>query len=215
MTGRRGMALVMVMAVLLITGFFAMLWFNHLQGETGRTVEQSRHVQATALGEAVAARIAALVAQHPWSERFYRKLGNPQTGVFTFDETTFPGALTHDSYGGQSMSMRGIVSDLAEPGSYRIKLAIDYNQLKVYMSWDKVYPTDALNMSSDDGTALVTPADQSADPSNAMIDALRDAAKGNRPAGDLPPALRNQAETAIVERRNGKNPARALLGQAP
>ena len=207
---RAGMALVLVMVLLLLSGFAFGVYFWLVSGETDRTAAQSKEIQAAALGEGVAARIAALVNQWPWRDRFYQKLA-PGAPAFIFTQATFPFFLAGRDYKSGDIAFLGSIHDLAQPLNYRIRLEVVYFGQRVHMTFDKVYSTSVLSVADADGAKAVRHNEGgSQDALDTLLEQIKIAARDARPG--VPPAEAATVDTAIITRRSGANPARQYLG---
>lgn len=210
------MAMVLVMAIVLLCAFFCGVFFFLARGETDRTAVQAREIQATIIGEAVAARIGTMVDRLPWADRFYQKLRGTDP-VYAFSHLRFPFDFTHGPFASGEASFRGVVKDQSQTGSYRIMVEVTYQGQKVLMTFDKAYPQGFLAVSSQDATVLAGHADPNEqDVLDQLIDRTRAAARAGR--GD--PIFQDinyldQVDTALADRRSGKNPGRAILWGQP
>lgn len=204
--------MVMVMALVLLCAFFTGVFFFLARGETDRTVVQAREIQATIIGEGVAARITALVDSRPWAGRFYKQMrdGAP---VYAFTHQRFPFDLKHGPFANGDATFTGFVKDLAVEGSYRILVEVSYQGQRVLMTFDRAYPQGVLAVSTQDSGVIAghaDPGDRSA--IDQLVDRTRDAARGSR--GDAPfrgidylPDL----DATLTDRRSGRNPGREIL----
>jgi hypothetical protein len=219
-SGRRAMALVLVLALVLLCAFFTGVFFLLASGETDRTAAQSREIQATVLGEGVSARLTAMVSQHPWKDRFYKQLaraGAEGAAAYSFTHRTFPFRHDQGAFRTGDLSFFGTIADLPAPRSYRIKLEVTAHGQRVTMVWDKVYPYSLLGVAGEDASTLAShPSPESRDRIDQLIDGIRSAARGNRGGGELREGdIGRQVDEALTDRRSDRNPGRQLFGGRP
>jgi len=205
----RGAALVLVLALVMVSSIFSAFWFFLASGEKDRTRGHAREIEASIIGEGAASRIAALVDQSPWSERFYVRLA--QTGrPFLFTHKTVPFDMRHGGFASGDVSFAGTIYDHPKvPLTFRIVMEIEVRGSRVVMTWDKVYPQGLLSSSCTDGSLLSAQAEgSSSDRVDQLIDDIRNDSRGNRGEGELSdPGLAAE----IDDRRSGQNPGRTLL----
>jgi hypothetical protein len=206
------MAMVLVMAIVMLCAFFTGVFFFLARGETDRTVVQAREIQATIIGEGVSSRIASLVNQFTWADRFYKQLA-PGGTRYQFTHQRFPFDFHEGLFATGDASFVGSVEDLQTPGTYRIKLEILVQGQKVLMTWDKTYPRALLSVASQDSTVLAGHQDPSArDSVDQLLDRIRREARDNRGDGSFRDAgLAEPVDTALTDRRSGRNPGREIL----
>ncbi|MBI4859514.1 MAG: hypothetical protein HY815_04540 [Candidatus Riflebacteria bacterium] len=207
---RAGVALVIVLALVMLCGFFAALWFFLARGEKDRTQVHTHEIEATVIGEGAAARISTMVKEFAWSERFYVKLAQPGR-PFLFTHRTYPFDMRHGLFATGDAGFAGTIYDHPTcPFSYRIVMEIVARGSTVVMTWDKVYPQTLLSAASDDGTFLSAHVDASStERIDRLIDQIRDDARGNRGEGEL---TDRGLAGELDGRRSGRNPGRDLLG---
>lgn len=209
------MAMVLVLAIVMLCAFFTGLFFFLARGETDRTVVQAREIQATIIGEGVAARIATVVSRFPWAERFYKKLAVGP--AYAFNQRKFPFDMRHGEFATGEASFVGEIADLATPGTYRIKLEVAFQGQRVLMTWDKAYPQALLSVGSQESTVLAGHQDPGAkDSVDKLIERIRREAEENRGDGTFRSAgLSSPVGSALSDRRSGKNPGREILWGRP
>lgn len=212
MPRRSGMAMVLVLAIVMLCAFFTGVFFFLARGETDRTVVQQREIQGTIIGEGVAARIAALVNQFPWSERFYKKMAG-SAPRYQFTHQRFPFDFHEGLFATGDASFVGGIEDLTTPGAYRIKLEVLVQGHKVLMTWDKAYPQALLSVASQDSTVLAGHQEPGVrDPVDKILERIRREARDNRDDGSFrDKGLAEPVDTALIDRRSGKNPGREIL----
>jgi hypothetical protein len=209
---RSGMAMVLVMALVLLCAFFTGVFFFLARGETDRTVVQAREIQATIIGEGVAARIGTLVDSWPWAGRFYKQMRDGAS-VYAFTHQRFPFDLRHGPFANGEASFTGFVKDLPVAGSYRILVEVSYQGQRVLMTFDRAYPQGVLSVSTQDAGVLAghaSPADRSV--IDQLVDRTRDAARNAR--GDEPFRqidYLSDLDATLTDRRSGRNPGREIL----
>lgn len=204
--------MVLVMAIVMLCAFFTGVFFFLARGETDRTVVQAREIQATIIGEGVAARIGAMVDRLPWADRFYKHLRGASP-VYAFTHQRFPFNYRHGPFGTGEASFTGFVKDLPVDGAYRIMVEITCSGQRILMTFDRAYPQGILSVSSSDSGVLAGHADAAdRDVLDRIVDGTRDAARQNR--GDDPfrtidflPGV----DGTLSDRRSGRNPGRQIL----
>lgn len=202
----------LVLTIVMMCAVFIGAFFMLASGETDRTVVLTREIQATIIGEGVAARIAALVSPFPWKDRFFKKNVESDPDL-TFTNRTFPfwmdsGVFRSDaSFVGSCGDLPGVTN------TYRIKLEVNFQGQRVRMVWDKVYPQSLLGVSSEDTTQIAANLDLTRpDQVDGYIDGLRNTARQNRGDGSLSQGdLGWSVDGALGDRRSNRNPGHEIL----
>ena len=211
MRGRRGVALVIVLTLVLLLALTLGAYFFLVSGETDRTAARSREIQATLIGEGVANRITMLINRWPWSDRLQLRLGT--NGRLSFTDRTFPFGAGDPLTRQPDVTFAGVISDTGPPLCYRLKLSIVCGGQRVFMVWDKQHSTSLLSAAADDGTVLLNHPDGTAESAiDALVDQVKTTSRRNRPLGLVPADMANTVDAEILDRQSGKDPARTILG---
>jgi hypothetical protein len=210
----RGVAIVIVMVVALFCLFLVGVFFFLARGEQDRTQFLSYEIQATIIGEGVAARIASLVDQNAWADRFYVALARPGT-PYLFTHDRFPFKMEHGPFARGDCGFSGVVYDHPTlPFTYRIIVEVSYRGRRVQQSWDKVYPQNLLHV-TDSETTVVSAHSQGAAAGriDQFVDGIRADAWANRFGEDANAKWSQAYQSDIQNRRSGTNPGRTILSR--
>lgn len=203
-----------VMVAVLFCFFLVGVFFFLARGEQDRTQILSHETQAAIVGEGVAARLASLVNQNAWADRFYVVLGKPGTPYF-FTHDRFPFKMEHGSFARGECAFSGVIYDHPKlPFTYRIVAEVSYRGRKVQMTWDKLYPHNLLHVTDSDTTAVTAhPQGLSTDRIDQLVDGIRSDAWVNRFGENASAKWNQDFQSDMQSRRSGENPGRTILSR--
>jgi len=221
---RAGMAIFLVLLIVLLIAAFTSIWIFVLRNESEGTDEFSKKLIATSTGAGAAAILSATVNRWPWNERFYRKIGSEDPPgsdryAYFFSEASFPFQGTYDGLldrlgrstwtNRDAVRIEGVIVDLVEPRSYRVKMKISFSGVYVFMTWDKTWSQDFLGSLTAANDVVVTrSAPVGSGEVDQVIDQIKLEARSNM---DPDGALITQIDGVIKQVESGVKPDIVLV----
>ena len=157
---RQGVAIALVLLAALLVGGAVMTFLSTVLQEGRQTARMMKQIRAEAIAESAVARLASLVNQRAWEDRFYlthaikQAAANPGVlpePVMPFTHDAPPFSETGPEYASGAISFSGAIKDVnTERRLYHVRVLVNYQGYQLLGLFDLKYAEGVLRSASRD-----------------------------------------------------------------